>query len=159
MCELCEKDIESLVGGDSPFGQVIFIGYDDGPTSGAVKCATSSKAYRFEMLTRDIDGRYDWQAWDHGEEIRIFILAPLPTLVFEQFANALSQEESRRRVAEDEIYFSQVYSILDKADPPELVVATYGISTSILTARQISPGEFDSVHDWFSFLGLTVSKQ
>jgi len=41
-----------------------------------------SAAYTFEMLALDGDGKYDSQAWDRGEEMRIFSLAALPLTVF-----------------------------------------------------------------------------
>lgn len=155
--KLCSKEVSSFIGSDSPFLEVIFIRYDDSPTSGVVRCKSGSNTYRFEMLTRDIDGRYDRQSWDQGEEIRIFSLAPLSTKSYELFAGILSQPESQRKIAEDEIYFAEVYSILEKAGPPELVIATHGINTKIIGAKEVTLRDNVSVQDWFFFLGFTDS--
>ena len=155
MKKLCGKDVLSFIGNDSPFDQVISIGYDDGPTSGAVRCSSSSETYRFEMLARDVDGKYDWEGWDRGEEIRIFSLAPLPAVAFERFASTLSQNESRRKISTNETYFKEAYSLLYEAGSPELIITTHGIRTKIIAARQVSLEEITYVKDWFSFLGFT----
>lgn len=154
MGKLCGEDLSSWVGRDAPFTQIVFIGYDDGPTSGAARCATNSETYRFEMLARDVGGAYDWQAWDRGEEIRIFSLARLPAAAFGRFAGVLSQEETRQRIVEDKGYYNEVCSILDAANPPELIIATHGIKAKIIAASQVSADDITAGQDWFSFLGL-----
>jgi hypothetical protein len=155
MDKLCGEGLSSLVGGDSPFAQIVFMRYYDGAISGALRCASgTSVAYRFDVLAIDHSGEYDHQAWDRGEEIRIFSLATLPISAYERFESILSQDDARTRIAEDEDYFNAVYSILDAAGPPELVIATHGIATGIIAARQVSSREISSVQDWFSFLGL-----
>ena len=109
------------------------------------------------MLARDVDGKYDWKGWNRGEEIRIFSLSPLPAEAFEKFAYALSQNETRRKISKNEIYFNEVFSLLDEANSPELIIATYGIGTKIIAVRQVTLEEITYVQDWFSFLGLTTS--
>jgi hypothetical protein len=155
--QLCGKDVSSFIGGDSPFTDVTFIKYDDGPTSGVVRCRSSSETYRFEILARDFDGKYDWQAWDQGEEIRIFSLAALSELSYQRFLDVLSQPASRQKLAEDEAYFNEVYSILEEASPPKLIIATHGINTGIIAAQEVSSAEIAGVRDWFSFLGFSAS--
>lgn len=155
MSKLCGEDLSTWVGHDSPFIQIVFIGYDDGPTSGAARCAANSETYRFEMLTRDVDGTYDWPAWNRGEEIRIFSLARLPGDAFRRFAEALSQEETRQRIVEGEIFYNEIYSILDAVKTPELIIASHGIRARIIAASQVSADGITAGKDWFSFLGLT----
>jgi hypothetical protein len=152
--KLCGQDLSSLVGAESPFSQVVFVGYDDGPTSGAAQCRSGAGAYRFEMLDMDAAGKYDRDAWDQGREIRIFSLAPLPAPAFERLAGALSQEQAQARMAQDAAYFDEVRFILDAASPPELVIATHGISTPVIAAREVSATEIATTQDWFAFLAL-----
>ena len=156
MAKLCSKEVSSLKEQDSPFSEIIFLGYDDGPTSGVAQCKLSSATYRFEMVAKDATGKYDRQSWDRGEEIRIFTLATLPAESYQQFASVLSQPTSRNRVAEDEDYFKEVYSILETANPPYMAIATHGINKAILAAREISSGD---IQDWFSFLGFAIGER
>lgn len=145
MCKLCEQDVL----GSSPFGKVVFLGFDDGPTSGAVKCYSTPAAYRFEMLERDLDGKVDWERWDRGEEIRIFSLAPMEIEAFNRFSVAFLEYESRRAVGE-----SDITDIFDEPCVPEFVIASTGINTAIIAVRPVSEVEIKSVTDWFSFLGF-----
>lgn len=155
--KLCGKDASSFIGGDSPFSDITFINYDDGPTSGVVRCRSNSDTYRFEMLTRDIEGKYDWQVWDQGEEIRIFSLAVISERSYQRFLDVLSQPASRKKLAEDEAYFKEVYSILEDASPPNLIIATHGINTGIIAAKEVTLAEIAGIPDWFSFLGFSAS--
>jgi hypothetical protein len=157
MSGLCGEDLSSLADGGTPFGEIVFIRYDDGPTSGAARCSAGTESYRFEMLASDIDGTYDRRAWDRGEEIRIFSLAVLPSTAFARFADALANSDTRQRIVEDEAYFNEVASILDAAVSPSLIIATHGISTDIIVACSVSEDEVASVQDWFSFMGFSGS--
>ena len=152
---LCGRDLSLLVGPDSPFSRVEYIDYDDGPTSGAVQCRSRLETYRFELLDRDSEGKYDRQAWDQGQEIRIFALSVLPLPSFLRLVDILGRPESRKRMAEDATYFDEVHSILGAADRRELVIATHGIRTPIIAARGVIDADIASVQDWFGFLGLT----
>jgi hypothetical protein len=151
---LCEHDVSSLVGGESPLAKVLFIAYDDGPTSGAAQCRVSSESYRFELLARDIDGKYDAEAWERGEEIRIFSLASLPLGSFQQLDRILSDPASLRKLEEDQAFYDQVNGVLAESSPPEFVIATYGIKTKIIAARHLSATDLANTKDWFAFLGL-----
>lgn len=155
--KLCGKDVSSFIGGDSPFSDLTFINYDDGPTSGVVRCRLSSDIYRFEMLARDIDGKYDWHAWDQGEEIRIFSLAALPERSYQRFLEALPQSASSKKLAEDEAHFNEVNSILEEANPPKLIIAAHGINTKIIAAQEVISADIAGIQDWFSFLGFSAS--
>jgi len=45
-------------------------------------------------------------------------------------------------------------TILDTAEPPDMVVASNDLAKEILVARQVTPQEMDEVKDWFAFLRL-----
>src|SRR5262245_36096829 len=90
---LCGQPLDALVGGPSPFAKVIALDYDDGPTSGLVRCREDAESYRFEQVAVDIDGRVDHESWDRGEELRIFTLAPLPSEEFDRIVARLAAIE------------------------------------------------------------------
>lgn len=156
MSRLCGLDVSFLVGKTVPFTQIVYLGYDDGPTSGAARCPASPETYRFELLTRDYDGTYDWEAWDRGQEIRLFSLAPLPLEAYERLGEILSREELRQKLVEDEAYYDEVASILEQAAPPDLVIATHGLNTRIIAASQVTVNDMANTQDWFAFLGLAA---
>lgn len=151
---LCGQNVAALVGQESPFVKVLFVGYDDGPTSGAAQCPTRTECYRFELLARDIDGKREPEGWDRGEEIRIFSLASLPMSSFYRLEAVLSDPSSRDKMAHDQAFYDNVNAILVDASPPQLVIATHGIRTSIIAARRLNPEEIGNVEDWFTFLGI-----
>src|SRR5262245_37097605 len=74
-------------------GRVISLAYEDGPTSGAAESADSSTSYRFELLAIDVDGVYDHDAWDRGEELRVYSLTKLAEGSFGRIVAVLSQFE------------------------------------------------------------------
>jgi hypothetical protein len=129
--------------------------YYDGPTSGAVQCAVSANAYRFEMLAIDADGAFDWDAWDQGQEIRIFGLAPLSSESFDQIEQLLSGFSPSEPLESDAE--AAILSLLAEAGPAGIVLATHGIEGTILGAREVTADEMDTVRDWFFFMGLTKS--
>ncbi|MEY9697560.1 hypothetical protein ABIE71_000303 [Bradyrhizobium diazoefficiens] len=151
---LCGEEISFWIGADCPFGNILFVDYDDGPTYGAAQCRLGSDTYRFELLARDTDGTYDYAAWDHGREICIFSLAPLPHDQFERLKEILSADTLRERVSEDNTFYNGLRAILGSADAPQFVVATHGIKTGIIAGRQVTPADFTGIADWFSFLNL-----
>jgi hypothetical protein len=151
---LCGKEIGSWIGADCPFGNILFVDYDDGPTYGAAQCRSGSDTYRFELLARDTDGTYNHAAWDRGHEICIFSLASLARDQFERLNEILSADASRQRMSDDKTFYDGVRAILRDADAPQFVVASHGIKTSIIAARQVTRAEVAGIADWFSFLNL-----
>lgn len=154
MSYLCGRPLPSPGGSAPPFDEIVFVGYEDGPTSGAARCRSGTDCYRFELLARDTDGTYDHGAWDRGEEIRIFSLAELPAENYHRLAEVLADEETRERIVDDEGAFGQVAEILEGSAEPRLVVANHGIATPVTAAREVSPGTLAEVTDWFAFLAI-----
>jgi hypothetical protein len=106
------------------------------------------------MIAMDADGEYDHRSWDTGREIRIFSLAPLPASAFRRFEQALSRSDARRERALGGSAYDDLAAILGEARAPEVVVATHGIDSPILAARDVRTIDFAAIEDWFSFLGL-----
>lgn len=155
--------------GVPPFGRFIVLGYSDGPTSGAVECADGSAAYRFELLASDDDGAYDREAWDQGEQLRVYSLAALPTGTFQQLADVLARVEEPgwpvwvpRWTFESqdlaEAIESEVDALLDAAPSPDLVLATGSIVREVLAVKAIHDQDLADVRDWFTFMGLTPGR-
>ena len=162
---VCCQRLSALTEGRSPFSKIIAFGYSDGATSGVVQCGICSAAYTFEMLALDVDGKYDRQAWDRGEEIRIFSLAALPAQAFARLVEPLARLEAPRwpvwvpsrdpskaqlLAAIDQ----EVNAIIHAASHPRVVVAASDLLKSISVAREVTAEQLTSVQDWFAFLGL-----
>jgi hypothetical protein len=153
--------------GASPFGRFIVLGYSDGPTSGAAECADGSAGYRFELLASDDDGAYDREAWDQGEELRVYSLAALPAGTFQRLADVLARVEEPRwpvwvprwtfesqdlaRGIEGEV------DALMAAPPSDLVLASRNIVKEVIMVKAASHQDLVGVRDWFMFLGIIPS--
>lgn len=143
----------------SPFSKIIVFGYYDGPTSGIVQCRLCTTVYKIETLD-----------WDNMQDMRICSLALLQTPYFNQLVNLLTplgtptwpvwvpiwKFESQEK---EEILNRQVQEIVEKAGKVSLVIATENIATEVLTAKKITPEEFGSVKNWFSFLDIEYMKE
>jgi hypothetical protein len=139
----------------SPFTMIIALGYYDGATSGIAFNNADSEAYRFEKL-----------AWDSGQDTRIYSFARLPDKVYKEIFSLLlndsqitptfpmwipSQIEANQK--------GRLEALLNKADKPEIVLASRNLLKSILGAKKVSPFEFERVKDWFEFLELNRAKR
>ena len=168
---ICNQTVTALLGDSPPFGKVIALGYHDGPTLGAVQCAGGTDAYRFELLAIDVDGVYDGAAWDRGEELRVYGLAPLPLGSFERIVRILSAIEQPRwpvwapgmatsAAGLDRLVEREVRPLLDAAGRPTLAVAGPGLLLPVRAARALEPGETDQPpqRDWFAFLGFDAPR-
>lgn len=137
-----------------PFSKAIALGYYDGPTSGVVQSERNLTTYKFQLL-----------AWDAGQDMRIFSMAPLSSQSFERLVNLLSQiqpplwplwvpiwnfpSQETANIVERE-----VERILGQADFPGLVVAMKSIMSEIVSVKVVMPNDFDRTEDWFAFLDL-----
>jgi hypothetical protein len=145
------------------FAKVIAVGYEDGPTAGAVQSIDGTTAYRFKLLATDIDGVYDLDAWDRGEELHVFSLTMLPSGSFERIVAALSQiEEPTWPVwvpgmrhpshAIDELMAREVEPLLDEAVGESYVVATASLIGPPSAVDHLV--DLEQPQDWFARLGL-----
>jgi hypothetical protein len=162
---VCCQHVSFLTGARSPFSKMIVFGYYDGATSGVVLCGGCSAAYTFEMLALDGDGKYDRQAWDRGEEMRIFSLAALPSQSFARLVDTLTRIEAPKwpvwvpsRASSQEqllqVVDKEVNAIVSAASHPGLVVASSALLKKIAVAHEVTTEQINTVQDWFSFLGL-----
>ena len=163
---LCNQTASSLLGGSPPFDRVIALDYNDGPTAGAVRCASGTGSYRFDLLAIDVDGAYDQEAWDRGEELRVYGLAPLPPGSFERIVGILTGIEPPRwpvwapgtttTAALDDRIEQEVILLLEAAGPPTLVAAGPGLLAPFRAAREIGSAGIGQPldRDWLAYLGL-----
>lgn len=167
---ICCQDMLSLRQSATPFSKMIVLEWFDGPVSGIVRCNQCQSTYKFDMLTWDINGQYDYAEWDAGKEIRIFTLAPLDRGVFEQLVDVLSQtrgaptwplwfcyfnrafssEEAQKRLTE------QLNQVLNSVRPPSFVIASHDLLQEILRVKEVSASDLAELQkdNWFSFLGF-----
>ena len=164
---LCGIRVPGGLATTSPFSKIIAFGYDDGPTSGIVRCTGCAEAYRFDVLASDVDGIYDFAAWDRGEELRIFSLSRLSEGAFERAVDVLSTAEAPRwpvwvpgvyphLPTLDRLVDTDIASILAGADRPCLIVAAAGLLQPMVAIRDHPAGGRLSDSDWFALLGFTA---
>ena len=163
---ICNQTISSLLTDSPPFKKVIALDYHDGPTSGAVQCAGGTAAYRFELLAIDVDGVYDGAAWDRGEELRVYGLAPLSSGSFEHIVRILAELEEPRwpiwapgmkaAADRDGRIERKVLPLLDAEGRHTLVVAGASPLGPFRAARELGSAELDKSRDadWFAILGF-----
>lgn len=165
---LCDKPMQENT--PSPFGRVIAFDYDDGPRMGIVECNACSLAYRFDRLETDVDGIYDLNSWERGQELQVFSLMPMPEDAFAKIVAKLLMVESprwpvwapgmpTRSMTFEQLVEREIDPLLNQAGPPVLIVAAPGLLRPIVALR-----EFDHVQErpsdaWLSWLGLTPNAQ
>src|SRR3954469_8334148 len=119
------KHVTAVVG---PFSRMVGLNYYDGPTAGVAESQDHSACYRFELLDELPD-------WDEGNDIRVFSLAALPPGSLDSLLHVCpgSQHATSpiwvpiwkfESPAAQETVEREVQRILDRAAPPEAVLAT-----------------------------------
>jgi len=100
--------------------------------------------------------------WDEEHEMRIFRLASLPAGAFEESLQALTRIEqprwpvwvplARSRPTEEvrSDLNRRLEDILNRAAPPEWLIAWTGYGEQVLAARKLPARELVGVPDWFS---------
>jgi hypothetical protein len=150
----CCQEPRTLLHAGPVFARIITLGFYDGPTSGLAECAGCGSAYRFDMLD-----------WNDDHQVRVFRLAALPPGSFERSVQVLARTEaprwpvwvpwvsSRPSDADRERAERELQTILDRARPPELLIAWSGYGENVLAARKVPADELAAVPDWFSLQG------
>lgn len=171
--DICGQDQASIEPDKRTFDRVIVLGWFDGPTYGVAQCSGGVKAYRFNALATDVDGKHNRSAWDAGEEVRIYSLAPLPDGAFDLLAQLLSETEMphwpvwhwspRSQFAAEDVessFLQRIDDILDTATAPELAVATRVgyLQSELLAVSQVTDSDLATVQDWFAFLGIPAEE-
>ena len=144
---------------DSPFDQVIALGYCDGPSEGFLHCGGCGREFHFRLLDRLEESPGE-------DETRIFGLSGLPGGTIASFSTAMEpfgrpegpfwvpkwsfpSEEIRQQM---DGMVDRLYSL---AGPIELVFASSDwLTGEIIASRSISSGEMIDGRDWFSDLEL-----
>ena len=122
-------------------------------------------ADRFELLATDVDGRLDPAAWDRGEELRVYALAPIPPDAFERIVDALTTAGQPRwpvwligdpdgREGIPSIWQEDVDAALIHAWHPELVIASPGLLQPVAAAKEWPSLGAVEMRNWFAYLGL-----
>lgn len=157
----CRKLIELNKQG-SPWGEIIALGYYDGPTTGLAKCSLCSSEYKFDLLT-----------WDDRQDVRIYAFSPLPASTFQQVIDAMALLGApawpiwfpiwQVPAEEKAVIDGHISNLLGKAEMIKLVIASESLATGILSAKLLTESESALVSsgkpihsdDWFTLLGLT----
>jgi hypothetical protein len=151
----------------SVFDQTIARDWYDGLTSGVTKSSHLIVAFKFDIL-----------AWGPSQQKRVFAFAPLTPEVFSRMVNLLKNQVEQRRP----IWFpewpvwqsgenargAEIGDLLSTAGPPEYVVATDSMFTTLLAAkpldsaaRKLLPTTYDGIPSsdsfeyWREFLSLS----
>ncbi len=151
---LCCCDLATLSTSPSPFSRIVALGYYDGFLSGVVSCDVCSTAYRVEILDMDDD-----------QNNRIFSLASLATGLFNALVESISRYETPKwpfwcpqyQFGSEEdraLVRNSVFSVLEQADTPNLIIASDSWLHRILAAKKVTLEELNSAADWFSLLSL-----
>jgi hypothetical protein len=146
----------------APFSRVVGLNYDDGPTSGVAESVDHTSCYRFELLDELPD-------WDEGNDIRVFSLAALPPGSFDSLLHVCPGSGPATSPvwvpiwkfdspAAQETAEQAVQRILDRAAPPEAVIATDASLSTVIARRPVTDDDLRQVKDWFGFLGLARPK-
>jgi len=128
---------------------VIAVRYDDGPTEGFTECSECGRTYSFRKL-----------AWDDFKKVRIFAFAPL-FIDLNLIAGRLSPGWDRRTrlVAGPPFGDAESRFIEDLLSQPATHVAAFeGWPGDWSIWRGVAGTNLDTVHDWFSFLGIPRKK-
>ena len=168
--KLCGKALLGRRGARSPFAKLVAFDYDDGAVSGIVCCEGCANAYQFDELARDVDGLHDRAAWDRGEELRAYSLAPLPADAFDRTVKLISSAEapnwpvwvpgirqSSPHLAS--LIENEVAAILASSEPPTLLVATAGLLQPIVAVRDYPATAGQAPVDWFALLGFAADQR
>ena len=146
----------------APFSRVVGLGYYDGPTDGVAESVDHTTCYRFELLDELPD-------WDKGNDIRVFSLAALPPGSLDALLHVCPGSEHATApvwvpiwkfdsTAAQETAKREVQRILDRAAPPEAVIATDASLSTVIARRSVTDDDLRRVKDWFGFLGLARPK-
>jgi hypothetical protein len=147
--------------GESLFAKLVALGYEDGPTGGAIQSTDGRGDYRFELVAIDVDGIHDYDAWDRGEELRAFALTELPSGSFERIVAVLSSAEEptwpvwvpgvrNSSPVADELVAREVAQILLSAQGQRFVVVTTDLLGQPITAYRIDSVEGEPPGGWFA---------
>jgi hypothetical protein len=152
---------------DLLFSKIIAFGYEDGPTNGVVQSADGATAYRFELLATDIDGAYDYEAWDRGEELRVYSLTMLLAGTFERIVGILSLIEKPNWPiwTPGMVHRSPTFDALFMREVDPLLHVTVGRRFVVIVHSLLAPPvEIHQLHgqkgpdNWFTLLGPESTK-
>jgi hypothetical protein len=139
----CCKCLISTKNLPSPFTQVIVTGYYDGETRGFTRCDECSEAFAFRLA-----------GWDPNQDVRVFVLYPIPTksfdVLFDAFA-ALERPKSPVWVPDFQSFDSNaqttVKGVIDRVEelraPPVMVIATRHIEKQLIAASAVLDKDVD----------------
>lgn len=159
--KICCRELIELKAQGTPWGEIIALGYYDGPTDGLAKCSLCSSEYKFSLL-----------AWDDKQDVRIYGFSPLPASTFKQVIDTLAPLGTPTRpvwvpvfeipAEEKAVLDVRLSELLGQAGMIKLVVASESLITSILSVKLLTESESALVSsgkpidndDWFTLLGL-----
>jgi hypothetical protein len=139
----CCKDLLPAKNLASPFTQVIATGYYDGETCGFTRCDKCAEAFAFRLA-----------GWDPSQDIRVFVLCPIPAQSFDTLFNTFAGLESPRSPvwvpdfqSFDPDTQATVKGIIDRVEelraPPVMVIATRHIEKQLIAVSAVSDKDID----------------
>ena len=150
----CCSALQKIGAGDSPFLEIIGLGYYDGILSGLAKCSDCSQEFRFENLDEDLGG-----------EVRVVSLASMPVGSMHAWVRDIWQPRPvpkgiwvagwswpSAEIAAAKTAASD--AICARADAPHWVVA-WRLSEPMRILRWLQIPNADKTRDWFEYCGLT----
>lgn len=150
----CCSEIQKSGAGESPFRDIIGLGYYDGILSGLARCEGCAREFRFENLDEDLGG-----------EVRIVSLATLPAGSMQDWIREVwhprpvpkgiwvadwswpSPEIAAAKTAASDL-------ICNRAEHPRWVVA-WELASPMQVLRWLEFPEQHAPRDWFEFCRLT----
>jgi hypothetical protein len=149
----CCSEIQKSGAGESPFLDIIGLGYYDGILSGLAKCEGCSREFRFENLDEDLGG-----------EVRVVSLAALPDGSMQDWCSEVWRPRpipARIWVADwtwpsPEITAAKTEAsdvICNRAEHPRWVVA-WKLSEPMQILRWLDLPRDSVPRDWFEYCGL-----
>jgi hypothetical protein len=133
----CCKDLLSAKNLASPFTQVIATGYYDGETCGFTRCNKCVEAFAFKLA-----------GWDLNQDIRVFVLYPIPAKSFDLLFNTLAALERPRSPvwvpdfqSFDPDAQTTIKGVINRVEklraPPAMVIATRHIEQQLIAASPV----------------------
>ena len=137
---------------NSPFDQVLVLGWYDGPEDGLIRCGRCRRVYHFKFLG----------FVDEEQGIRLLGLAPLPADSIDRVVRALSPYMSPKwptwmplwqfpTDSERQAVDSLIDGILAQAGSTTLVITASNPAEKIHQAKRVSAQEATRVFDWVSW--------
>jgi hypothetical protein len=160
---LCCQELVGITNIPTPFGKVIVLDYHDGPTLGLAQCAECSRAYKFNLVATDEDGKFNRDLWDAGTELRIFALAEVALQDFQQCIELISGFQTPiwplwiirwHTIPSDDrsVLIKEIDMQIQALNVPSIVIECSDLLETLFAVKSspsVTPG---STSEWFNYM-------